>query len=328
MNNLRSNNELSTKPERSESHWDNVKDYISIARPDHWFKNIFMLPGMFFALIYFPVELNLPLVFTIITGVFSTCLIASANYVINEWLDAEFDKFHPVKKHRRSVTKQLKGKIVYLEYFTLAVIGLGLAYSINRYFFYAELLLLIMGLLYNIKPFRSKDKVYLDVLSESINNPIRFCLGWFIIAPTIFPPSSILMAYWMAGAFLMATKRFGELRFIDNPQLAGLYRKSFIKYTERRLLISIFFYAMTSCFFLGIYLIKHKIELLLSFPFIALLFSWYLNIAFEKDSVTQRPEKLYTRKYFMTYIILLCLGILFLMFVNLDFLNYFLINNF
>lgn len=320
--------ETATKPEKNESQLGSVKDYISIARPDHWFKNIFMLPGMFFALIYFPVELNLPLVYTIIIGVLSTCLIASANYVINEWLDAEFDRFHPVKKNRRSVTKQLKGSLVFIEYFTLAAIGLGLAYTLNWSFFYAELLLLIMGLLYNIKPFRSKDKVYLDVLTESINNPIRFCLGWFIIAPSIFPPSSILMAYWMAGAFLMATKRFGEFRFIANPQLAGLYRKSFIKYTERRLLISIFFYAMTSCFFLGIYLIKHKIELLLSFPFIALLFSWYLNIAFENDSVAQRPEKLYTRKYFMTYIVLLSIGIIFLMFIDLDFLKYFLINNF
>ena len=28
----------------------------------------------------------------------STSIIASANYVINEWLDAEFDKFHLVKQ--------------------------------------------------------------------------------------------------------------------------------------------------------------------------------------------------------------------------------------
>ena len=34
----------------------------------------------------------------IFLGILSICLLASSNYVINEWLDAEFDKFHPEKK--------------------------------------------------------------------------------------------------------------------------------------------------------------------------------------------------------------------------------------
>ncbi len=37
---------------------------------------------------------------SILMSFFATCLIASANYVINEWLDAEFDQFHPTKKVR------------------------------------------------------------------------------------------------------------------------------------------------------------------------------------------------------------------------------------
>ncbi len=38
-----------------------------------------------------------------------------------------------------------------------------------------------MGVLYNVKPFRTKDIAYLDVLSESINNAIRLLLGWFFV---------------------------------------------------------------------------------------------------------------------------------------------------
>ena len=36
-----------------------------------------------------------------------------------------------------------------------------------------------MGCLYNIPPIRTKDHAYVDVLSESINNPIRFLVGWY-----------------------------------------------------------------------------------------------------------------------------------------------------
>ena len=153
--------------------------------------------------------------------------------MINEWLDAEFDKHHPVKKLRPSVVKNLNPKIIYLEYFLLAAAGLGIASLFSLYYFLIALLLLVMGVLYNVRPFRTKERAYIDVLSESVNNPIRFVLGWLAIAPFIFPPSSIIVAYWMGGAFLMGCKRLAEYRFINNKELAGLYRRSFKTYTER-----------------------------------------------------------------------------------------------
>ena len=33
--------------------------------------------------------------------------------------------------------------------------------------------LLLMGIAYNVPPLRTKDRPYLDVLSESVNNPLR-----------------------------------------------------------------------------------------------------------------------------------------------------------
>jgi hypothetical protein len=130
----------------------------------------------------------------------------------------------------------------------------------------------------------------------------------------------------MGGAFLMATKRFAEYRLIGDPERAGLYRRSFKYYTENSLLISMFFYAITCAFFLGIFLIKNRIEMLVSFPFFALLFAWYLKIGLLKDSPVQGSEKLYTRKYFMTYLVLFAALICSLMFIDLPWLNWFLTN--
>jgi len=305
-----------------------LRDYISIARPDHWFKNIFMLPGMIMAYMFFRPAMTTTLLWELVLAVVSTCLIASANYVINEWLDAEFDKHHPTKKNRPSVVKSLNRFIVYGEYLTLAGCGLSLALLINTPFFWVALWLLVMGLLYNVRPFRTKERAYLDVLSESVNNPIRFILGWLVIMPAQLPPSSILMAYWMGGAFLMGCKRLAEYRFINDREMAALYRRSFAYYTEITLLISVFFYALTSTFFLGIFLVKHRIELLLTFPLFALLFSWYLRITYRKNSTAQRPEKLYTNWKFMIFIALFFLFFMALLFYRIDALHYFLENNF
>ena len=97
-------------------------DYIKIARIDHWFKNVFMLPGTALAIIF----ANIPIwqaFWPTVLGVLSTCFIASANYVINEWLDAEFDRHHPVKKYRPSVAGNLRKEYVYLEYVLLVAVG-------------------------------------------------------------------------------------------------------------------------------------------------------------------------------------------------------------
>lgn len=299
-----------------------MKNYIKIARPDHWVKNAFILPGVVIAILLTDFTFSSQVIIDLIIGFMATCFIASANYVINEWLDAEFDKYHPTKKFRPVVSENMKFSLVMVEYAILIVLGLGLSLLLNMPFFYTELWLLIMGVLYNVKPIRTKDIPYLDVLSESINNMIRLLLGWFIINTTYQPPSSVLIGYWFGGAFLMATKRFAEYRMIGNPDQAGLYRKSFAHYSEVTLLVSSFFYAMCATFFIGIFMIKYRIEYLLAMPFVFGMFCFYLYIAFKPDSAVQKPEKLYKEKKLLLYIAFLCLWLLALTFIDVPVLNY------
>lgn len=299
-----------------------MKNYIKIARPDHWVKNAFILPGVVIAILLTDYSFSWNSVIKLIIGFFATCFIASANYVINEWLDAEFDKFHPTKKFRPVVSENMKFSLVMVEYAILIILGVGLSILVGKIFLFMELWLLLMGVLYNVKPIRTKDIPYLDVLSESINNMIRLLLGWFIINDVYQPPSSILIGYWFAGAFLMATKRFAEYRMIGDPERAGLYRKSFAHYSENSLLISSFFYAMCSTFFIGVFMIKYRIEYLLAMPFVFGLFCFYLYIAFKPDSAVQKPEKLYREKKLLLYIAFLVLLLLVLTFVDVSVLNY------
>ena len=282
-----------------------MKNYVKIARPDHWIKNLFILPGVAIAFLIIGRQSMGGVLLRLVIGFFATCMIASANYVINEWLDAEFDKYHPTKKYRPVVSENMKFSIVMTEYVALAVVGLLASLLINRSFFLTELWLLVMGILYNVKPVRTKDIPYFDVLSESINNMIRLLLGWFTVTSSALPPGSILIGYWMGGAFLMGIKRFAEYRMIGNPEVAGLYRKSFAAYTEQTLLCSSMFYAFCSTFCMGIFLIKYRLEYVLAMPFLFLLFVYYLYIAFKEDSAVQKPEKLYREKKLIGFVLLL-----------------------
>ncbi len=300
-----------------------MKSYIKIARPDHWIKNLFIVPGVILANLLTETAFTPEIGIRFIIGFLATCLIASANYVINEWLDAKFDKYHPTKKNRPVVAGNMKFSLVMLEYALLIAAGLGLSLLVSRYFVYMELCLLIMGVLYNVEPVRTKDIAYLDVLSESVNNLIRLLLGWFIITNQYQPPLSIMVGYWMGGAFLMATKRFAEYRMIDDPKRAGLYRKSFRHYTEHSLLISAFFYALAAAFLIGIFMLKYRIEYLLAMPLLFGLFCFYLYIAFKPDSAVQKPEKLYREKKLFVYIIFMVAVMVILTYIRIPALDYF-----
>ncbi len=298
----------------------NYKNYVNMARPDHWPKNIFMLPGV--AVAYLETDISvIQFLLPFMLGVSATCLVASANYVINEFLDSKFDRFHPSKKNRPAVRENISGKVVFLEYVGLMVAGFGLASFINTKFMMTLTFLGICGLLYNVKPFRLKDLVYVDVLFESINNVVRLLLGWFVVTETLVPPLSLMISFWMAGAFLMASKRFAEYRQIGDPELAGKYRRSFCFYSERSLLMSSIFYAITFAFMFGIFLFKYRIEYILTFPMFSALFVWYLGIAMKPHSTAQNPEKLYKDGWLMVFICGIVMTFLLLSIVDIPILK-------
>ena len=123
-----------------------------------------------------------------------------------------------------------------------------------------------MGCAYNIKPVRLKDLPYFDVLSESVNNPLRMLAGWYMTGILVFAPLSLLLSYWMVGCYFMAIKRYSEYRDIGDPTRAAAYRKSFGYYTPERLLVSIVFYASAAMLFLGAFIMRYRLELILVLP--------------------------------------------------------------
>ncbi|MBR3912866.1 MAG: UbiA prenyltransferase family protein [Alphaproteobacteria bacterium] len=300
--------------------------YVKIARPDHWIKQLFIFPGCFLAFFLNNTQISFSLAWIILCGFISTNLIASANYVINEYLDAKFDKFHPIKCKRPLVSKNISPLYILLEYVLLLTGGLLFAYYISPIIFKLEILLTIMGIIYNVQPIRSKDIPFLDVLSESFNMAIRLLIGWFLITTMYLPPISIILGYWFAGSYLMAVKRYSEYKMINNKKAVSQYRKSFKYYTEHSLLLQSFFYALISVFFIGIFLIKYKIELILVIPFICILFCYYFYLSFSKDSATQSPEKLYKEKFLIIYIFFISLISIGLLFAHIPHLHIFLDN--
>ena len=294
-----------------------IRGHWQIARADHWVKNVFVLPGIAVALAIDPARLtDAALMWKIPLGLLAVCLIASSNYVINEVLDAPFDRLHPTKFRRPVPSGQVSIPLAYAQWIALMIAGLGLSLMISVPFMLTMLCLWLMGCIYNIPPVRSKDLPYLDVLSESVNNPLRMLAGWYIVGTAILPPASLLISYWMIGCYFMAIKRFAEYRDIADSDRSASYRKSFAFYNEQKLLVSIMFYGSHAMLFFGTFIMRYRLELILAFPLVALVMAAYLSMAFKKDSAAQRPEGLYREPVLMAVVVVCTLLMGFLMFLD------------
>lgn len=291
--------------------------YLRIARPDYWANNIFMLPGILLVFLYAPRLRGADLWLGIFGGLVAACLVASSNYVLNEILDAPKDAFHPEKASRPIPSGQVRVPLAYLEWLLLAAAGFSLAFAVNLRLGWTAVVFWLAGMLYNTPPARLKDVAYLDVLSESVNNPIRLFMGWFSTGYEVAPPFSVVLAYWMFGAFLMTMKRFAEYRHIGDPARAALYRKSFGVYTEERLIECLCFYGAMFGMLSGFFMARYHVETVLATPLVVLAMAYYMHLAFKPNSPVQHPERLYRQRKLMLLVLLAFLACALLLLVDI-----------
>lgn len=308
----------SAPPNNTTSGGHGLLPYVRIMRVDHWFKNVFVLPGIVVAISSQDHVEWSQFARNAVLGMAAVCLIASSNYVINEVLDAPFDRHHPIKRFRPVPSGLVNIKIAYAEWLLLMVIGLALGALVSLPLTLSLAGLWLAGCAYNIPPVRTKDVPYLDVLTESINNPLRMLIGWYIVPNSPVPPVSLLISYWMIGCFFMGLKRFAEYRdMADQREEQIRYRKSFAVYTEERLLVSIMFYASAAMLFFGAFVQRYRIELILSFPLVALIMAIYFKLAFRSSSPVEHPEKLYKEHGLMLAVTSCSVLMVVLLFINI-----------
>lgn len=291
-------------------------EYLKVARIEHWLKNIFIVLGhaVAFVLFYnlgFPEvdpdnssALPRPFIVQAILSLIPACLLASAYYILNEILDAPFDALHPTKKLRGIPAGKVKVPILWvlIVFLLIGAFALGWWWFPNRGYIISLAILFFCACLYNIPPIRLKDKAFLDVITESFNNPLRLWLGWFAVIPASVssgPPISIVMAWWFFGALLMTGKRYAEYRFINDEKLSGQYRKSFKTYNQVSLVIAMITYACLFCFCTGVAMVAYEPmnNLILVFPVIMLAVVSYFKAAMTSEGAKLEPEKLLQNKW-------------------------------
>jgi 4-hydroxybenzoate polyprenyltransferase len=153
------------------------------------------------------------------------CLASSAIYVINDIVDIESDRAHPVKKNRPLPSGQISTQAAIIT----ASLLLALVFWLMMYFNYDFILLVVGFVILNVLySFWLKNMVLLDVFSIAAGFSIRVLAGAFAIMVPI--SSWLLLTTMFISLFLGVMKRRSELALV-NENSGNQSRKVLAQYS-------------------------------------------------------------------------------------------------
>lgn len=171
-------------------------------RPRQWVKNVFVLAPVIFAQ-----ELNDPVVVLgALAGFACFSLLASAVYVLNDLVDVEADRAHPVKCSRPIASGAVSERAAKVAMVALALIALVGGGFLSPLFFATLIGYLVNNIAYS---FGMKRVAYLDVLSIALGFELRVLAGSF--AAGVDPSAYLLIVTFVLASFLGLGKRMHEL---------------------------------------------------------------------------------------------------------------------
>jgi len=187
-----------------------MQAFIRLLRPSQWLKNAFVFAPLIFSKHLF----DRTYVITALVAFVAFSLISSTVYIINDIVDKEADKLHPIKKERPIAS----GKILPVTASGIATIifsvGLYLSQVLPLMFTGILLLYFILQLFYS---FKLKHIVILDVFVIAAGFMLRVLSG--AVAINVVISHWIIICTLFLSLFLAVSKRRSELVLISTNNI-------------------------------------------------------------------------------------------------------------
>ena len=186
-------------------------------RPYQWTKNALLFAGLIFSHNY----LNPQLALRAVAGFAIFCLISGAIYIVNDVIDMEADRVHPRKRRRPVASGALKRGPAIVFAVILAVLSLGLAFSLSPPFGMTALSYLVITVAYSTF---FKHIAVVDLILLALGFVLRAIAGVVVIrvadsASPVVPmtPWFVICVFFLAF-FIAVCKRRHERVAIEEAE--------------------------------------------------------------------------------------------------------------
>jgi 4-hydroxybenzoate polyprenyltransferase len=204
-------------------------------RPHQWVKNLFVMAPMVFHKDLFSAtasgdpSLNLRVTGMALLGTMVFCLLAGAVYTINDLVDVEADRIHPVKRNRPIASGAVPESFAWPFTITLVVLALSLAFfKLNWMFAAVAALYFVENIAYS---FKLKKVAFLDVGLIAFGFVLRVYAGGLA--------TDTKVSYYMLActALLALFLGFGKRRHEFEGEHAGKQRAALEAYSKGSLTV-------------------------------------------------------------------------------------------
>jgi len=193
---------------------------VQSLRPTQWVKNLFVFAPILFSQNFF----DLSLLSRVMAAFAILCLLSGSVYILNDLVDRQQDKLHPVKRNRPLASGRLKTGYAQATFVSLVPLCLVLSFALHVNFLWVVLCYLALQISYT---FYLKHIVILDVLVIALGFVLRVAAGGVVIGVEI--SSWLLVCTILISLFLALSKRRHECVILE--QNADKHRKVLGKYS-------------------------------------------------------------------------------------------------
>lgn len=263
-----------------------LADWVDFLRPRQWIKNCLVFSGLLFTGEFLDVH---ALTLTLMTfAIF--CALSSVGYMVNDTLDAERDRVHPVKCNRPIARGAIHPSAAMSAAVIIAIVALGSAAILGMRLCATAFAYLAFTLAYSLV---LKHHVILDVMSITIGFLLRAVAGTVAIHVVISP---WLFACVLLLALLLGFgKRRHELTILNTE--ACSHRPVLDSYSQAFLDQAM---AMTAASAIAAYLVyaissqtaHHHPGLVVTIPIVLYSILRYMYLVFHQG-LGGRPEELF-----------------------------------
>lgn len=213
--------------------------YLKALRVNQWIKNFVIFTSVIFAGELF----NLFFLLKTTVAFLIFCVLSSASYLLNDIIDYNYDKKHPIKKYRPIAAGQISIPQATFLIFLLSLFGLVSSVFFSIMFFLIALIFLLLHFFYSLY---LKKLPVIDIFSISFSFMLRAFAGEVVTGFHI--PIWLLLTIFFLSLFMASVKRHAELVIQGKDTRVSLYYYNehfldFLTYTSGTLaIISYSFY--------------------------------------------------------------------------------------
>ena len=196
-----------------------LKNILKTMKINHYVKNIIVFVPLIFSINLF----NVPLLIKAFTIFISFCSISSVVYILNDIIDKDKDKLHPIKCNRPIASGKLTIQTAIFVLVILLLISSVLAFYTSILSLLTVLIYLILNIFYSLK---LKNIELVDVVCIALGFILRILAGCFAIS--VIPSPLVILLTFFFSMFFTFSKRKLELLLIKTK---GECRNSIKDYT-------------------------------------------------------------------------------------------------